>query len=47
MAYELSINNVLSITLIISAVEQSLMKKLNKKKKKWIVKEVERKETGL
>ena len=43
----LSRNNFPSITQISSAVEQSLMKKLNKKKIKWIVKEVERRETGL
>ncbi|MBI2632608.1 hypothetical protein HYW75_06390 [Candidatus Pacearchaeota archaeon] len=43
----LSRNNVNSINKIISAVEQSLMKKLNKKKIKWIVKEVEKREMGV
>ena len=43
----LSRNKVPSITQISSAVEQSLMKKLNKKKIKWIMREVERREMGV
>jgi putative transposase len=42
----LSRNNVLPTNKISSAVEQSLMKKLNKRKIKWIVKESERRELG-
>ena len=42
----LSRNNVLSTNKISSAVKQSLMKKLNKRKIKWIVKESERRELG-
>jgi len=43
----LSRNKVTSTNKISSAVEQSFMKKLNKKKIKWIVKEVERREIGV
>ncbi|MBI3623957.1 transposase, partial [Candidatus Pacearchaeota archaeon] len=43
----LSQNKVTSTNKISSAVKQSLMKKLNKKKIKWIVKEVERRELGV
>lgn len=43
----LSRNNVPSINKISSAEKQNLMKKLNKKKVKWIVKEVERRELGV
>ena len=42
----LSRNNVLSVNKIRPAVEQVLMKKLNKRKIKWIVKESERREQG-
>ena len=47
MAFVLSRNNVLSINKIRLAVKQVLMKKLNKRKIKWIVKEVERREQGV
>ena len=43
----LSRNKVHSITHISSKKPIELMKKLNKKKIKWIVKEVERRENGL
>ena len=43
----LSRNKVTSAKKISSAEEQSLMRKLNKKKVKWIVKEVERRELGV
>ena len=43
----LSRNKVTSSNKINSAEEQSFMKKLNKKKVKWIVKEVERRELGV
>ena len=43
----LSRNNVLSTKKIRPAVKQVLMKKLNKKKIKWIVREVERREQGV
>ena len=42
----LSRNNVLSVNKISSAVEQSLMRKLNKQKIRWIVREAERREQG-
>ncbi len=42
----LSRNNALSITHIISVKQQSLMKKLNTKKIKWIVKEGDKEEQG-
>ena len=43
----LSRNNVLSVNKIRTAEEQFLMKKLNKKKIKWIVRESERREMGV
>ena|SRR3989338_7736456 len=43
----LSRNKVISTNKISSVEEQSFMKKLNKKKIKWIVKEVERRELGV
>lgn len=43
----LSRNNVHSVNDISSSEQQELMKKLNKKKIKWIVKEVEKREMGL
>jgi len=45
--FVLSRNKVTSTNKISSAVKQNLMKKLNKKKIKWIVKEVERRELGV
>ena len=44
--YVLSRNNVLSITHISSVKQQSLMKKLNQKKIKWIVKEGDKRDKG-
>src|SRR3990167_3433837 len=44
--YVLSRNNVLSVNKIRPVVEQVLMKKLNKRKIKWIVRESERREQG-
>lgn len=44
--FVLSRNNVLSVKKIRPAVEQVLMKKLNKLKIKWIVRESERREQG-
>jgi len=42
----LSRNNVLSVKKIRPVVEQVLMKKLNKRKIQWIVRESERREQG-
>ena len=47
LPFVLSRNKVTSTNKISSAVKQSLMKKLNKKKIKWIVKEVEKRKLGV
>lgn len=47
MIVVLSLNNVLSVNKISLAEKQELMKKLNKKKIRWVVREVEKRDMGV